>query len=271
MRNKALERGIIVVDKPAGMTSHDVVQEVKKILKVEKAGHSGTLDSKVTGVLLIALNEAVKAMPVLMGLDKEYSGVIYLHNDTGINEVKAMFRKFTGKITQIPPVKSRVVRKPRERNVYSFQLLKKSGKSVFFKVHCQSGLYVRKLIHDMGEELGAGAHMKELRRLSVNVFSEKEAKTLHEIKNGNYRVIPLEKALDRIGLKRIYIHEKAINKALNGNPIMSGDIKSKDRRLEIGEIAGLYHENKIIALCRFSGSKVRIDRVFQSVSNYSPR
>jgi len=121
----------------------------------------------VTGILPIALENATKAMSVLMGLDKEYVGVMHLHKDFNENLLKDAVLNFIGKIKQIPPVKSAVRRVERERIIYFFDIVEKEGKDVLFKVGCEAGTYVRKLCHDIGQFLKIGAHLTELRRTKV--------------------------------------------------------------------------------------------------------
>jgi H/ACA ribonucleoprotein complex subunit 4 len=116
---------VILIDKPKGMTSRQVCEFVKEKLKAKKAGHSGTLDANATGLLLIALDEAVKAMPLFEKMDKTYEGVMHLHKDLELEVVEEAARKFTGRIVQKPPVKSRVKRIERERLVYFFDVVEK--------------------------------------------------------------------------------------------------------------------------------------------------
>ncbi len=156
--------GFLLLDKPSGLTSRWALERVQKKLKSQKAGHTGTLDFGVTGLLLIALGEARKTLPLLMNLDKEYEGEMHLHNDVSDDDIKKVFKEFEGKIEQLPPVRSRVARRPRIREIYSLQILGRNKRDVRFMAHCQHGTYIRKLVHDIGERLGCGAHMTKLRR-----------------------------------------------------------------------------------------------------------
>jgi len=169
-----LEFGILVIDKPAGMTSFDVSDAVRKILKLRKTSHFGTLDPMVTGVLPIALNRAVKLTGFFLGEDKEYTGTMRMHEDVSLEKIKeAINEKFTGKIMQMPPVKSRVKRQEREREIKNFELLEKDGKEIKFRTEVQGGTYIRKLVHDLGEYMGIGAHMISLRRIRAGIFDDK--------------------------------------------------------------------------------------------------
>jgi len=174
---KLLEFGIINIDKSSGPTSFDVSDFVRKTLGLRKTSHFGTLDPKVTGVLSIALNRACKLTGFFLGEDKEYVGIMRLHKDIPLEKIKDTIKnKFSGVISQIPPVKSRVKRQRREREIKVFEILEKKGQDILFKVTCQGGTYIRKLIHDLGIELNVGAHMLELRRTKAGIFSEDDEK-----------------------------------------------------------------------------------------------
>ncbi|MFH1445669.1 MAG: RNA-guided pseudouridylation complex pseudouridine synthase subunit Cbf5 [Nanoarchaeota archaeon] len=251
---KALHRGVILIDKPSGPTSHDTVQMVKKKLDISKAGHIGTLDPKVTGVMLITLNEATKAVPVLMGLDKEYEGTMHIHDDISEKELRKTMKLFLGKITQMPPVRSAVARRLREREVYSFEIIKIMDKDVEFRTRCQAGTYIRKLISDLGEKLGTGAHMTSLRRISIGDFKIGECVEIDKIKKKD--VMPLEKALKRVSLQGIDITKEQYQKIENGAPIKN------ESKIETG-VVGLYFDNQIIALARATKSAIFPDRIFK--------
>jgi len=168
-----LEFGIINIDKPAGMTSFDVSDYVRKRLRLTKTSHFGTLDPMVTGVLPIALGRATKLTGFFLGEDKEYIGTMHMHEEVSLEDIqKVIDKKFMGVIIQLPPVRSSVKRQEREREIKKFQLLEKKGKDVSYLVECQGGTYVRKLVHDLGEEMGIGAHMTGLKRIRAGIFKE---------------------------------------------------------------------------------------------------
>ncbi len=147
------------------------------------AGHSGTLDPRVSGVLPVALGESTKAMPAINTLDKEYIMVMKLHGDVDDEKLRAVLREFTGAIYQRPPLRSAVKRQLRVKHVYELELLERDGKYVLIKMNVESGTYARKLAYDIGEVLGVGANMRELRRIRVGCFTEKEAVTLQDLKD----------------------------------------------------------------------------------------
>jgi len=260
MKKCRIKKGVALVDKPKGLTSFDVVERVCEKLGASKGGHAGTLDPNVTGLMLIALEESRKAMPVLMGLDKEYTGKLWLHKDVGIEETRAAFKKFTGVIKQIPPVRSRVARVERERKVYEFELLEKNGREVEFRVLCEAGTYIRKLVHDVGEYLGVGAHMSELRRMKIGPFHVKEAVELSKLSGKN--VMNLEKVLERVGLKKVVVEDHAIPRIKNGSPVFPEWVVKKNCKGN-EECIGIYStKGEIIALGKPMGKKVKTDRVF---------
>jgi len=192
-----LEFGIIVFDKPDNCTSFDVSDFVRKKLKLNKTSHFGTLDPMVTGVLPIALGRAVKLTGFFLGEDKEYIGTMRIHEDVSLEDIRKIIKeKFMGTIIQLPPVRSSVKRQEREREIKKFELLEKKGKEVSFLVECQGGTYVRKLVHDLGEAMGIGAHMIGLKRIRAGIFTNKEMvskedfeKAVEEFEKGDEKIL----------------------------------------------------------------------------------
>lgn len=256
-----LEFGIINVDKPSGPTSFDTSDKVKKILGLRKTSHFGTLDPKVTGVLPVALNRACKLTGFFLGEDKEYVGVMNIHEKVTLEKVEqAIEEKFTGKIIQLPPVKSRVKRQHREREVKKFDIIEvsESGKDFLFHVECQGGTYIRKLIHDLGEELGVGAHMTELRRVRAGIFTEDKIykiteveKALEEYKKGKEKllremIIPGETVSELFSV--VKIKEDSTGRILHGQPIYHKDLKGKLGDLEKDDKISVFDENTFIGV-----------------------
>ena len=266
-------RSLINVDKPSGITSRQVVTEIKEIFGLKRCGHTGILDPRVTGVLVIALENATKAMPVLMGLNKEYEGVMYLHKDIERKKLEKIISKhFVGEITQIPPVKSRVARKPRKRKVYFFDIIEKDGKNVRFKTKVQAGTYIRKLCSDIGQKLEIGAHMKELRRTSVGHFKIEDSYTLEKIKERSKNekflkkiLIPIEEAIPHV--KRVYVKDSSISLIKNGAPVFSSDIVNVLPEIKPNETVSIFSsKNKLIALgISKSNSKSMLKKMSKSV------
>jgi len=175
--------GTINLDKPAGPTSHEVAAWVKRIMHVENIGHGGTLDPKVTGVLPITLEDATKVVQAFLYSGKEYVCVMKLHGDSEEALIKQVLTEFEDEIYQRPPLRSSVKRQLRTRRIYYIDYMEYSGRNVLFKVGCEAGTYIRKLCFDIGEILGVGAHMQELRRTRSGSFTETSSTkvTLHDV------------------------------------------------------------------------------------------
>jgi tRNA pseudouridine55 synthase len=208
--------GFLVIDKPAGLTSHDVVSRVRKACGVKKAGHTGTLDPFATGVLPVALGEATKAIPFLDEAVKEYRAVMELGKTTATGDctgellrtrdwdqlsphvVEDVVPSFTGTMYQIPPMYSAlkrngvplyrlarkgetVEREPREITVHALAIVRMELPCVEFVVRCSRGTYVRTLAEDMGERLGCGAHLVALRRTASGPFTIDRAVSLERL------------------------------------------------------------------------------------------
>jgi len=256
-----IRNGIVILDKWSGPTSHDVTATVKKILGLKRTGHSGTLDPKVTGILTITLENACKVIPALQNLDKEYVGVLHLHKDVSDAELKKAVKKFIGTITQRPPVKSAVARIERKRTVYSFELLEKKERDVLFKVSCQAGTYIRLICHKLGEELGVGAHMKELRRTKVGRFDESFLVRIQDLVDAyefwkqnsdesirNF-ILPVEAAIEHLG--KVIIKDSAVAAITNGSPLYTGGISRIQKGIAVNDlIAILSLKGELVALAK---------------------
>lgn len=253
-----LEFGIINLDKPPSMTSFDVSDYVRRKLKLRKTSHFGTLDPMVTGVLPIALNRAVKLTGFFLGEDKEYIGIMRIHEDISVEKIEEAIKKgFVGKIMQLPPVKSRVKRQEREREIKKFEILGKDGKEVSFIVECQGGTYIRKLVHDLGESLGVGAHMTKLRRTRAGIFKEREItskeefeKAVEEYETGNEErlremIIPAEVIGTIYSI--VEIKEEFVDKLLHGAPVDSKFLIKKDK-IEKDKIVYVFANEQFIGM-----------------------
>jgi H/ACA ribonucleoprotein complex subunit 4 len=173
-----LSFGVVPVDKPAGPTSHDIVSRTKRVLRVPKAGHGGTLDPNATGVLPVFLGRATRLSGLLLRSGKAYDAVARFHGPVTQEAVESLAAEFVGEIRQLPPVRSRVKRAWRTRAVYTLEVLSVEGRDARLRTDVEAGTYIRKLIHDMGETLGTGAHMTGLRRTRAGPFREEAAVTL---------------------------------------------------------------------------------------------
>jgi len=219
-------KGIILVDKPKGITSHDVVDVVRKHLRTKKVGHAGTLDPLAEGLLIILVGKCTKLFSKFANFDKEYLGVLKLgevtttgdsqgevtsrqeYKDISQEKIKDIFSSFLGETEQVPPMVSAlrvkgkrlydlarrgivVERSPRKINILFLEVLKIDLPFVEFRVHCSKGTYVRKLAEDIGEKLGCGAHMVKILRLSIGPFNLNKAVTLDEVNESHLQQIPL--------------------------------------------------------------------------------
>ena len=258
-----LEFGIINIDKSSGPTSFNVSEFVKNKLGLRKTSHFGTLDPKVTGVLPIALNRACKLTGYFLGEDKEYIGIMRLHEDIAIDKIeKAITEKFLGIISQVPPVKSRVKRQERQREIKKFEILEKNKKDFLFHAEVQGGTYIRKLIDDLGKVLGIGAHMLELRRIRAGIFKEGSIATLHdfekaveEYKKGNEKalremIIPAE--IVREVYTPIEIKKESVERILHGQPVYNKNLIKKPN-LNKDQIISIFSEEQFIGMFRVVG------------------
>src|SRR5204863_9300476 len=209
--------GVLLVDKAAGMTSHDVVALVRRRLQIRKVGHCGTLDPIATGLLLLTLGRGTKIQDLLMSEDKEYAGTMMLGVTTSTQDkegeiieqrevpafdektIRSAFEKFRGDFYQTPPMVSAkkhggvplyklarqgktVEREPRFVHVYRYAINGISLPDIDFTVLCSKGFYVRTYAHEIGAELGCGAHLKALRRTTSGRFNVENAVTVDQIK-----------------------------------------------------------------------------------------
>ena len=231
--------GILVVDKPAGMTSHDVVDEVRKRFDTRKVGHAGTLDPDATGILVLGLGRATRVLDIAQAYPKRYraearfgtttttqdaSGEVVDTKpaaDLDADRIASALETFHGEIEQIPPMVSavkvggerlyekarrgeEVERDPRPVTVYSFDLLELTpgdAPAARFDIVCSAGTYVRTLVHDLGAAVGTGAHLTSLRRTEACGFDESEAVRLEEVGPGHLR--PLIDAIKWLGAVQV--------------------------------------------------------------------
>jgi tRNA pseudouridine55 synthase len=210
--------GLILVDKPADWTSHDVVLHLRKILKTRRIGHCGSLDPKATGVLLVTVGQATRLFPFLSCLDKTYRGKLKLGQATDTydsqgkpqgpqchqlpekSQILEMAGSFEGEISQLPPPYSakkidgqpayKLARRglkpelnPVKVAVYKFLILDYDPPDLEFLIECSSGTYIRSLAHDLGHKLGCGAHLTALRRVAIGCYTEEEALKPESLEN----------------------------------------------------------------------------------------
>jgi H/ACA ribonucleoprotein complex subunit 4 len=256
-----LEYGFILLDKPNGPTSHETVSWVKKILHIPKAGHSGTLDPQVSGLLPIGLGEATKALIVLLLGPKEYHALGRLHTLPPKEKLSDVLKQLTGKIFQKPPQRSAVSRQTRIRHVYEIEVIEQKERLLLLRILCEAGTYVRKIFYDMGEILGEGATMIELRRTRVGHFDEdSNLVKMHDLvdayalwkENGDDTklrriMMPIEVTLSEI--KSVVIRDSAVDALCHGAQLAIPGILEISPGLKSGDFVAIYtQKGEIVAL-----------------------
>ena len=265
--------GLVLVDKPAGPTSHEVVAWVKRALEIEKAGHSGTLDPGATGLLPVGLGEGTKALSVLLLGPKEYYALARLHSHVSDDRLKRVMHEFTGELYQRPPQRSSVRRVTRVRTVYEFDHLESYDRLVLMRILCQAGTYIRKIIYDIGEVLSPGATMVELRRTRVSNLSEQSSLVrLHDLADAFLRykenkndeklrrlIIPIEHCLE--GIRGITMRDTAVDALCHGAPLAVPGVVAVPEDLRVGELVGVYTlKGEIVGLGQAAMTKDEIEQ-----------
>lgn len=274
-----LDYGLIPLDKPPGQTSHQVVAWVKRILEVRKAGHSGTLDPPATGLLPIATGEATKLLGVFLLGPKEYYAVMRLHSPVPDERLKDVVEEFTGPIYQRPPLRSSVKRQRRVRHIYELEIVERKGNLILLRTLCQAGTYVRKLVYDIGEVLGVGATMVELRRTRVCRMSEKDGLVrLHELayamklykergEEGMLRELirPIEVGL--LNLKAVVAKDSAVDALCHGAYLAVPGVARMDPGIRRGDLVAIYtQKGEIIALAEAAMSAEEIEDITKGIA-----
>jgi len=263
--------GILNVFKPKGISSYQTVKEVRNILNISKAGHTGTLDPSASGVLLICMGQATKIAEFLVGMKKHYQGEMILgistdsqdsegkiiqkrevRTDINKKKIKDIFQKYEGTICQIPPMFSaahykgkrlyhlarkgiEVKRNPKKVKIYQLDLInfnQKVNPLVKFEVICSKGTYIRTLCNDIGDELGCGAHLSNLVRKKVGNFSIEDSLILEELKK--------DKTLGKRYLISIDSALEELNKITVKSEatktVLNGGVISSEQIVEIPEV-----------------------------------
>ncbi len=267
--------GVIIINKPKGYTSHDVVNIVRKQLNMKKVGHTGTLDPNATGVLPILVGQATKISKYLIEHKKTYIATIELgeKRDTGDSEgniiesdsnikefdisiIKQVLQSFLDKQKQIPPMYSaikvngkklyeyarsgqEVKVEPREIEIYRIELIEYINNRIEFEVECSKGTYIRTLCENIAEKLGTIGYMKELQRTSVDKFKIEESINLEELSEdeAQKKILTIENIFKE--KEKIYLNDKGVELFLNGVQLT--------RELE-DDVYRVYNDNKFIGL-----------------------
>ena len=242
--------GVVNLDKPANPSSHEVVAWIKKMLRVEKTGHSGTLDPKVTGCLIVCIDRATRLVKAQQSAGKEYVGIVRLHSAIDSERVlgKAL-ETLKGALFQRPPLIAAVKRQLRIRTIYESKLIEYDPERHLgvFWVSCEAGTYIRTLCVHLGLLVGTGAHMQELRRVRSGILSENDNLcTMHDLLDAQFEydqskdesylrkvIMPLEVLLT--SFKRVVVKDSAVNAICYGAKLMIPGLLRFADGIEVGD------------------------------------
>ena len=290
---------VLQFHKSRNITSRDAVTSVKKLFKVRKAGHAGTLDPTATGLLLICLNEATKITGYLSDLGKEYivtaklgeatdtydtEGVITRSiavPDITRADIETTLQQFTGDIEQTPPMYSaikvdgrplyelarkgiEIERRPRVVTMHSVDLIEVSLPYIKLRVVCSKGTYIRSLCHDLGNALGVGAHVVELVRTRIGDFTLESAATIHELPNRTEAMHTIDAALKH--LREITLYGNDYIRAINGNPVPiapAGKHKSGEIESRSPFVKLRNPEGNVFGIGKVTADSIKIERLFK--------
>lgn len=242
--------GVINLDKPSNPSSHEVVAWIKRMLRVEKTGHSGTLDPKVTGCLIVCIDRATRLVKAQQSAGKEYVGIVRLHSALeSTTKLYNAVETLTGALFQRPPLIAAVKRQLRIRTIYESKLIEYDDKRHLgvFWISCEAGTYVRTLCVHLGLLVGTGGHMQELRRVRSGILSENDNMvTMHDLLDAQYQldqtkdetyirrvVMPLEVLLTNY--KRVVVKDSAVNAICYGAKFMIPGLLRFADDIESGE------------------------------------
>jgi tRNA pseudouridine55 synthase len=283
--------GFLVIDKPKGVTSFDVVRTIRRTLKVRRVGHCGTLDPMATGVLPVAIGEATRLVEFVMDGEKIYRGTLKLGETTdtqdaegtilshdgidgiGRTEIEGAIVTLLGPIKQLPPMYSalkrdgvplyelarkgiEVERALRPIEIYRFELCSIDLPFVTFEVTCSKGTYIRTLAHDLGARLGCGAHLTALRRLKSGAFSEVEAIPLDRLQNepAAVQLLPVSAAL--ASLPALALSPEALLRLKNGVPPQRSEVSAEQTFPAPGTLVTFCRDLHLVAVARFDPERV---------------
>ncbi|MEM7331206.1 MAG: tRNA pseudouridine(55) synthase TruB [Chloroflexota bacterium] len=246
--------GVFNIDKPTGISSHDVVNRLRRLTKIRKIGHAGTLDPLASGVMLLCIGRATRLIEYLVGHSKRYTATIRLGQTTGsydaegeivqerpfthiqLPDIQKALAQFQGRIEQLPPMYSaikkdgqplyklarqgiEVERKPRQVTIHEIAIVDYSAPNLIINTNVSSGTYIRSLAHDLGELLGCGGHITQLRRTNVGTFTIENSVALDALTSDNIggHYLPMETAVHH--LPRLHVSREEAETLLNGRLI----------------------------------------------------
>jgi tRNA pseudouridine55 synthase len=249
----------LLVDKPRGPSSHQVTAWVRDLLGRTRAGHAGTLDPHVSGVLWIGIGPALKLLPLVLEFPKRYVGVMTLHGPVAAPELARALAEFTGPIFQTPPVRSAVARRRRIRTVHRLELLEREGTNLLLDAVVDSGTYLRTLAVDLGDALGVGAHLGELRRTGTGPFTEGAAVALPQLadalasarEGAPDALLALLHPMREVWAEfpRVYLKPGAVAALAHGADLARGGIRRLEGRFARGSsVALVTEEEELVAI-----------------------
>lgn len=238
------EGAFLLIDKPRGPSSHQVSAWARDLLGLEKAGHAGTLDPNVSGLLWVGIGPALKLLPLMLDFPKRYIGLVEFHAAVPAPALASALKEFTGPVFQTPPVRSAVKRERRIRTIHRLELLESDPLHALLDVTCDSGTYIRTLALDLGDALGVGGHLEELRRIGTGPFVESSSISLttlgdavHAAGEGNEAPLaallhPMEEVWREFPVLRL--KDAAASAVAHGADLASGGIRSVSRNFSSG-------------------------------------
>ena len=248
----------VLVDKPRGPSSHQVTAWARDLLGVPAAGHAGTLDPNVSGVLWVGLGPALRLVPLVLEFPKTYVGVVVLHGDVPEPRLRAALEEFVGPVYQTPPVRSAVKRERRVRTIHRLELLDRDGPRVLLSTVADSGTYVRTLAVDLGDALGVGAHLEELRRTATGPFDERQAVPLSSVADARAlaqggepaALLALLHPVEEVWREfpTLVLKDAAASAVAHGAPLAPGGVASASRRFARGDrVVLVSRERELVA------------------------
>jgi len=273
--------GLLLVDKPAGITSHDVVSIVRRSIRTRRVGHAGTLDPFATGLLVLLVGRGTRLLPFIDGEPKIYDATIAFGRETDTDDATGAttreapppteraidegISRLTGQFDQIPPAYSakkvggtrayaaarrgkQLELAPARVVVHRWQILARDEASLSVRITCSGGTYIRALARDLGRLTGSAAHLSALRRLKSGLFDVADASTVDEIGSGAIELRPLRQAIPSLVTRELNDDELA--RVLHGNPVI-------DEQTSVDRLALIDDNGELVAIAERSGIELR--------------
>lgn len=252
MMDELLDGGLIILDKPPRKTSHEITTYVKKLLKIKRTGHAGTLDPNVSGVLPVALGRATKLLKYITFKEKTYVGIMKFKHILPREKLEELFGRYVGEIEQTPPKEAAVRRKKRKRTIHYLKVLEIKERLVLFETKVEAGTYIRTLCEDIGKKVGGG-RMEELRRIRVGEIDEQQAVRMEDLidvvwlwknKGDECMLKQMVKPIEQfMHMKKIIVKNSAVKNLIQGAQLMGPGVKEVEDGVEKGEVVKMLTED----------------------------